>query len=143
MKTDRAAMFNGLEVRAPFLDRGLAEYAVGLPMDVKYRDGSAKHVLRQVARRYLPESLVTRKKHGFAVPIGGLMRSLFRERVSDTLLSAHNPVSAWFNRGEIERLLAAHMSGRQDHGKRLWALFILFTVSKRAVAAPSALLGGT
>jgi asparagine synthase (glutamine-hydrolysing) len=146
MKTDRAAMFNSLEVRAPFLDRHLAEYAASLPMSLKYQDGSTKHVLKQVARRYLPESLVSRKKHGFAVPIGGLLRSLFQERVRDTLLSTSNPVSAWFSRGAIETLLAEHMSGKRDHGKRLWALFILFTVTGRSFApAPAAphVLAGT
>jgi asparagine synthase (glutamine-hydrolysing) len=130
-KTDRAAMFNSLEVRAPFLHRPLAEFAAALPCGEKIRGRTGKHVLKQVARRYLPASLVDRKKHGFAVPIGGLLRGQFRARASDTLLSASNPAASWFNRAEIETMLAAHMSGRQDHGKRLWALLILFTVAAR------------
>jgi asparagine synthase (glutamine-hydrolysing) len=143
VKTDRAAMFNSLEVRAPFLHRPLAEYAAALPLDLKLRGGATKIILKQVARRYLPAEIVDRKKHGFAVPIGGLIRGLFRETVEDTLLSATNPVAAWFNRGEIENLLRAHASGRSDNGKRLWALFILFSVAGRrgAVARETALAG--
>jgi asparagine synthase (glutamine-hydrolysing) len=129
MKTDRAAMFNSLEVRAPYLHRPLAEFAASLPADLKLRDGSGKHILKLLARRYLPASLIERKKHGFAVPIGALLRTLFRERATDILLSRSNPVAAWFNHAAIETMLAAHMSGRQDHGKRLWALTILFTVA--------------
>jgi asparagine synthase (glutamine-hydrolysing) len=138
-KTDRAAMFNGLEVRAPFLHRPLAEFAASLPHVHKMRAGSGKQILKALAVRYLPPSIVHRKKHGFAVPIGHLLRVQFRERVADTLLSPANPAAAWFNRVTIETMLAAHLSGRRDYGKRLWALLILFTVAgRRAVAPPIA-----
>ena len=59
------------------------------------------------------------------------MRNQFRDRVTDTLLSPTNPVAAWFRRDAIEALLGAHMTGRREHGKRLWALFILYTVAAR------------
>jgi len=131
VKTDRAAMFNGLEVRAPFLDRGFAEYACALPLAAKLGPSGAKHSLKEVARRYLPASVIERKKHGFAVPIGGLLRSMFAERLADTVLARDNPVSGWFNRAVLEHLVTQHLSGRQDHGKRLWALMILFTVYAR------------
>lgn len=134
MKTDRAAMFNGLEVRAPFLDRAFAGYACALPHRMKLRGGAGKWALKQVARRYLPDRIVHRRKHGFGVPIGALLRTLLRDRCQDTLLSRHNPVAPWFRRTEIERLLQEHMSGARDHGKRLWALHTLFTVAGRRPA---------
>jgi asparagine synthase (glutamine-hydrolysing) len=130
-KTDRAAMFNGLEVRAPFLDRAFADFACALPFSTKHRGSTGKLILKQLARRYLPDSIVDRKKHGFGIPIGALMRNQFRERVTSTLLSPTNPVAPWFNRETIETMLSAHMTGRREHGKRLWALFILFTVAAR------------
>jgi asparagine synthase (glutamine-hydrolysing) len=129
MKTDRAAMFNSLEVRAPFLHRPLAAYAAALPVTLKHRRGVSKHILKQVARRYLPDAIIDRRKHGFAVPIGPLLRGIFRDRVRDTLLSRDNPVSHWFDRQQIETLLSAHLSGRRDHGKPLWALFMLFNTA--------------
>jgi asparagine synthase (glutamine-hydrolysing) len=134
-KTDRASMFNSLEVRTPFLDRRFAEYACSLPMSLKLRGRTRKYILKQIARRYLPPAIVERKKHGFAVPIGGLIRTLFRERCHDVLLSRRNPVSDWFERGAIERLLDEHQTGRRDHGKKLWALFMLFTVAANRPAA--------
>ncbi len=134
MKTDRAAMFNGLEVRAPFLDRAFAEYACALPHGLKLRGGTGKWALKQVASRYLPARIVHRRKHGFGIPIGGLLRTLLRDRCQDTLLSRHNPVAPWFKRTEVERLLREHMSGARDHGKRLWALHTLFTVAGRRPA---------
>ncbi len=131
MKTDRAAMFNSLEVRAPYLHRPLAEFAATLPATLKLRNGSGKHILKLLARRYLPAALIDRRKHGFAVPIGDLLRTSLRERAVDILLSTGNPVAPWFNRGTIETMLAAHLSGRRDHGKRLWALTVLFSVAAR------------
>jgi asparagine synthase (glutamine-hydrolysing) len=141
-KTDRAAMFNGLEVRAPFLDRAFAEYACGLPLGLKLKGRTRKYILKHLARRYLPEEIVTRRKHGFALPIGSLLRTLFRERCCDVLRSRSNPVADWFEPTEIERLLQAHLSGRRDHGKKLWALYVLFSVAERrrrpALAAQAA-----
>src|SRR5215469_5077032 len=128
-KTDRAAMFNGLEVRAPFLDRRFAEYALSLPTGMKLRGGTRKYILKRLARRYLPLEIVDRKKHGFAVPIGAMIRTLLRERCRDVLLSRANPVAEWFERPIIEALLDEHLAGRYDHGKQLWALYILFAVA--------------
>jgi asparagine synthase (glutamine-hydrolysing) len=130
-KTDRAAMFNGLEVRAPYLDRDFADYACALPATLKYRSGRGKYVLKQLARRYLPDRIVDRRKHGFGVPIDALLRSAFRDRCSDTLLDRSNPVSPWFRRDVLTTMIDQHMSGAHNHGKRLWALFVLFTVAAR------------
>ena len=130
-KTDRASMMNGLEVRAPFLDRDFAEYAAALPNTLKLDGGTTKYVLKRLARRYLPPGIVERRKHGFAVPIGRLIRTLYRERCRDLLLSRCNPVAGWFERGAVEALFDEHDSGRRDHGKKLWALYVLFATAAR------------
>jgi asparagine synthase (glutamine-hydrolysing) len=137
-KTDRASMFNSLEVRSPFLDRDVAEYAGALPTRLKLAARRRKVVLKRLAARYLPEAIVNRKKHGFAVPIGALIRTLFWERCADVLLSRANPAAQWFERSAVERLLAEHRSGRQDHGKKLWALYVLFRVAEPRFPAPVA-----
>lgn len=141
-KTDRAAMFNGLEVRSPFLSLAFAEYACALPGRLKLRGNTRKHILKQVARRYLPERIVGRRKHGFAAPISSLLRTAFRERCEDVLLSGSNPVSPWFDRARLGQLVQEHMSGVRDHGKRLWALYVLFTVAARYAPRPVAGLLG-
>ena len=136
-KTDRAAMFNSLEVRAPFLDRRFAEYACALPTGLKLRGRTRKYILKRLARRYLPPGIVDRKKHGFAVPIGALIRTLLRERCRDVLLSRANPVADWFERAALEALLDEHLAGGHDHGKKLWALYILFVVAGHRSMRPS------
>jgi len=136
-KTDRASMFNSLEVRAPFLDREVAEYAGALPTRLKLAGRRGKIVLKRLAAQYLPGSIVERKKHGFAVPIGSLIRTLFWERCADLLLSRTNPAAEWFERSAIERLLREHQAGH-DHGKKLWALTMLFRVAEPRLAPPVA-----
>jgi asparagine synthase (glutamine-hydrolysing) len=143
-KTDRASMFNSLEVRAPFLGRAVAEYACTLPTRLKLRGREKKYILKRLAWRYLPEPIAYRKKHGFAVPIGSLIRTLFWTRCRDVLMSADNPVAEWFNRSAIEALLDEHKSGRIDHGKKIWVLYVLFCVCGRetrrhSTAQPAAL----
>src|SRR5262249_28500637 len=135
-KPARAAMFNSLEVRAPFLDRRFAEYAWALPTRLKLRGRTRKYILKQLALRYLPAGIVNRKKHGFAVPIGALVRTLFRDRCCDVLLSRANPVADWFERDALGRLLNEHLAGRHDHGKKLWSLYILFAVAARRATRP-------
>jgi len=133
-KTDRASMFNGLEVRAPFLDRRFAEYALSLPRGLKLRRQTGKYILKRLASRHLPRAIVERRKHGFAMPIGALIRTLIREQCRDVLLSRTNPVADWFERTAIEALLDEHDRGRHDHGKKLWALYTLFCVAGRRAA---------
>jgi asparagine synthase (glutamine-hydrolysing) len=137
-KTDRASMFNSLEVRAPFLSRSLAEYACSLPTRFKLRGREKKYILKRLACRYLPQRIAYRKKHGFAVPIGSLIRTLFWTQCQDVLMSTGNPVAGWFNRSNIEQLLQEHAAGRVDHGKKLWALYILFCVAGRPARRHSA-----
>jgi asparagine synthase (glutamine-hydrolysing) len=136
-KTDRASMFNSLEVRAPFLSRALAEYSCCLPTRSKLRHGIKKYILKQLACRYLPRPIAYRQKHGFAIPIGSLIRILLWSRCRDVLMSTSNPVAAWFRRPAIEALLTEHASGRIDHGKKLWALYVLFTVAARQRTSPA------
>lgn len=70
VKVDRASMLNSLEVRSPFLDRDVVDFARRLPANYKLRGGETKYILRQVAKPLLPEEILTRRKQGFALPVG-------------------------------------------------------------------------
>jgi asparagine synthase (glutamine-hydrolysing) len=116
----------------------VAEYACRLPTRLKLRGREKKYILKRLACRYLPERIAYRKKHGFAVPIGSLIRTLFWTQCRDVLMSTSNPVAGWFSRSTLEDLLSEHGSGRNDHGKKLWALYILFCVAGRQAKEHSA-----
>lgn len=84
-KVDRATMYNGLEGRDPFLDHRIVEFARALPLDMKYRNGETKYILKKLLKRYLPEDLFTRPKQGFAVPIYTWLHDDLMEMVDEYL----------------------------------------------------------
>jgi asparagine synthase (glutamine-hydrolysing) len=85
---DRVSMAHGLEARVPMVDHRLIEMAARIPANVKFTDGTMKHVLRQATRSLLPAEIAQRQdKMGFPVPLTEWMRGPAREFVSDTLSS--------------------------------------------------------
>ena len=103
-KVDRGSMYASLEVRAPYLGRAFAEYAMSLPSTDKIRGFSRKRLLKKLALRHIPREIVEQPKHGFAVPLARLLRGPLRERVADVILASNGPLADWFRRETIERL---------------------------------------
>jgi asparagine synthase (glutamine-hydrolysing) len=137
LKVDRASMYVSLEVRAPYLGRAFAEYAMSLPSRDKIRGLSTKHLFRKLALRHIPREIVERKKHGFAAPLPRLLRGALREPVGATLLDRGSPLDEWFDRREIERLWSAHQAGG-DERKKIWTLFTLAAAARTTGAASRA-----
>jgi asparagine synthase (glutamine-hydrolysing) len=122
MITDRMTMAFGLEARSPFMDHVLAEFAARLPCAMKVRGKSLRYLQRRLAARYLPESLLRRPKQGFASAMPYLLRDQYR-RLYSAMLPHSQLVADGIVRAErINTLVAEHMSGRVDHGNRLWQL---------------------
>ncbi|MCK6580542.1 MAG: asparagine synthase (glutamine-hydrolyzing) [Anaerolineae bacterium] len=124
IKTDRSSMAASLEARAPFLLPSVVEAAAALHPQRKLRGGVTKWILRQVARDLLPADLIDRPKHGFGVPLGAWLRSDM-SLVRETLLSREARARGLLNLTAVEGLIDEHVSGRRDHGQRLWGLLTL------------------
>ncbi len=143
-KTDTASMLCGLEVRAPFLDSAVANFALSLPPRVHLARRETKHLLRELARRHFPPEVTHRPKQGFAIPIGqwfrtdrGGMRTLLRERLAgpEPFGIAHQALD--FNMDYVHQMLdeddeagrggGAAPSGTRgrDHSQRLYMLLVL------------------
>lgn len=137
-KVDRSSMYVSLEVRAPFLGRAFAEYAMSLPSRDKISGLTTKHLFRKLALRHIPREIVNRKKHGFAVPLARLLRQRLKAPVAGALLDSGSPLHDWFHRAEIETLWSEHQSGSCDHRKKIWTLFTLATAASRARLLASA-----
>ncbi len=146
-KTDTASMAVGLEVRAPFLAKDLVKAALSTPLDILMPNGERKGLLKQVARKYLPDHIVDRPKQGFAIPIGewfrtdyGHMRQLLHDHLHSTdpfpgLTDAGVNINMKF----VNQMLREHDAAGEksinpwhgrDHSQRLYMLLVLSIWSK-------------
>lgn len=122
---DRMSMAASLETRPPFLDHRLVELAFDLPSGVKIRGRTSKWVLKEVARQYLPRSIVDRPKVGFKVPLDRWFRRGLRDMAFDLLTGPSSFVGNNFHREVVKGLLDAHMGGYRDEESRIWTLLSL------------------
>jgi len=123
-KIDRASMSIALEVRCPMLDTQVCDLAGHLPLSVLMPGGKTKGVLRQVAMKYLPASIVNRPKRGFALPIGEWFRHHLRQPLCDHIFDG-TMEAIGLNRRWIERMFDEHDQQQRDHAHRLFALLSL------------------
>ncbi len=122
-KVDIAAMAHALEVRCPFLDTAVVEFAARLPMGALMR-ARGKHVLRLAMRGLVPDAVLWRAKKGFALPLERWMREDLRPMTRDLLLGARARARGLFDPKAVEALLARAERERTD-ADRLWTLLIL------------------
>ena len=122
---DRMSMAASLELRPPFLDVDVIELAFSLPTAVKVRGGVGKWVVKELARRHLPASIVDRRKVGFRVPLASWFRGDLRDFTHDTLTDPSSLVARLMDRREVDRLLADHERGRRNEEIRIWTLLSL------------------
>jgi asparagine synthase (glutamine-hydrolysing) len=123
-KVDRASMLHGLEVRSPFMDHELVEFAAGLTTDQLLK-GGPKRMLREAFADDLPAWVFKRKKMGFAVPIGEWFRGELRAMLRDNLFASDSFARQHFVMPVVERLVDEHERQAVDHSQRLYALLML------------------
>lgn len=125
VKADRMTMAQGLEGRSPLLDHELVAWAARLPAGYKLRGRQGKQLLRKAFGHLLPAEITSKRKQGFGIPVGAWLRGPLQGWLHETLLDSASPLAGWLRREAMVQLLAEHGAGKQDHGKRLWALACL------------------
>lgn len=123
-KVDRCSMLHALEVRSPFMDPDLVRLAVGLSQP-QLLLGGPKRMLRAAFAPDLPSTVFTRRKMGFAVPIGHWFRGQLRPMLHDLLFATNSFAKAYFNLPAVQQLIDEHEQFRLDHSQRLYALLML------------------
>jgi len=125
INSDRTSMLNSVELRCPFLDIRLTRELNLISDKVKMPGFTTKYFMKKIARRYLPESLIERKKVGFTVPIADLLRKELRDEVARVfhpdLLKRQN----LFDHKYVADMVERHNSGRENLYKPLWTLYSL------------------
>jgi asparagine synthase (glutamine-hydrolysing) len=124
VKVDRTSMAHGLEVRSPFLDTELLEFATRLAPSLKVRGLSLKRVLKRALVDLLPREILARPKRGFGVPLDRWFREDLRVYTADALGQGAR-VRAHLNGDAIEQMVAEHLAGSANHGYSLWTLLTL------------------
>jgi asparagine synthase (glutamine-hydrolysing) len=124
-KVDRMSMACSLEVRVPLLDHVFVEFAAQIPIEMKYRNGMRKYLLRKLAERLgVPREVLYRPKQGFAMPLVHWMRSEMKREISELLLEPRTISRGYFRRSEVERMLKEHHDSRRDHSGVIWQLLV-------------------
>jgi asparagine synthase (glutamine-hydrolysing) len=130
-KTDRMSMAHSLEVRPPFLDHRIVEFAASLPASLKIRGSRQKVLLKELMRNKLPPSVLQRKKIGFDIPVHDWLRGCLRSLVQEVLMDGTCEHAGLFRRDVIEMLMRDHLERRVNVGYHLWGLMMLFLWMKK------------
>jgi asparagine synthase (glutamine-hydrolysing) len=130
-KVDRMSMAHSMEVRPPFLDHRIVEFAAALPQHYKIRGSELKFILRELMKGKLPRSILYRKKTGFDIPAHDWFRGLLKPLLFETVTQAAVEQTGLFRWQEIEAVIRDHLEKRANLGYHLWGLMILFLWLKR------------
>ena len=130
-KCDRMSMAHSLEVRPPFLDHRIVEFAARLPEDLKIRGSKLKFVLRELMKDKLPGAILHRRKEGFDIPTHDWLRTVLRPMLEETLSERAVRSSGLFRWSAVQELIRKHQERRANLGYHLWGLLILFLWMRR------------
>jgi asparagine synthase (glutamine-hydrolysing) len=131
VKSDRMGMAHSLEVRPPFLDHRLVEFAASLPENYKVRGSQLKFVLKELMKGKLPPVIVRRKKEGFDIPAHDWFRGVLKPLLLDTLTERAVRETRIFRCEGVQSVIRRHMERRDNLGYHLWGLLTLFLWIKR------------
>ena len=121
LKADKMSMANSLEVRVPFLDRPLIDYASALPVEFKTDKYRTKKIFRDIANEVLEDKVSSKKKLGFPVPIREWMKE---EETYKQIKALFNKDDKFFNTKRIIKLLDDHKKGKADNSRKIWTVYI-------------------
>lgn len=124
IKADKMTMANSVELRVPFLDHEVLEFAAQLPRNQKVRGWTMKYLLKKALRERVPDAILDRRKAGFPIPYQSWLRKNFREWVKEVLLDSKTLSRGYFQRSAIENLIRTNeLNGR--YSKEVFCLIVL------------------
>jgi asparagine synthase (glutamine-hydrolysing) len=122
LKVDRASMAHSLEVRVPYMDRDLTEYACRIQPFYKLKGLTTKYVLKRAVRKLLPEDIIHRRKAGFMMPVAVWLTQKMRHLIEDLCSPASVADTGLFDATFVRRILDEHFRHQRDHRKHIYPL---------------------
>lgn len=123
-KVDRTSMAVSLEARVPLLDFELMQFALRIPGSLRVTSSEGKRLLRRAIKGLVPDSVLSRPKQGFEIPLGRWFRGELRHRV-EALRDLSPDLREYVDTRAVRRLVFEHLIGRRDHSLMLWSLIVL------------------
>lgn len=121
-KVDRASMANSLEIRSPFLNHKIANFAINLPQKYKINKNDSKIILKSILKKYLPQEQINFPKHGFTFPLNFLIQNDLYGYFYDNLSSSN--LNDYFNKNDLLNLLNKHNPKNNDNSSLLWSILV-------------------
>lgn len=144
IKADKMTMATSVELRVPFLDYRVIEYAATIPSDMKIRHGVGKWILKRAMKGRLPRKILTRRKMGFPAPVARMLQHDLLGYMRDLLLSSESLNRHYFRPQALERMIDENTRKTRDHHRLLWKLVVLEEWHRQFIDAPlNASLSGT
>ncbi len=125
IKADKMTMASGLELRVPFLDHKLVEFATTLPHDLKLGNEGGKTILRRAMRGVVPDAIIDRPKKGFPIPIAPWLRGPLRGFTRENLLAGSSACNRYLNHSAVSKIVSEHERGSADRFQEIWTLLVL------------------
>lgn len=144
--SDRMSMAHSLEIRVPFCDHRLIEFAATIPHGLKIKRFGLKAILKRAMAGLLPHETLARRKQGFSVPVGYWLQNELLPLARSLLSRDRIERRGYWNHQVVETMLREHLSGKINHTNRLWALIVFevwhsIYLDQSTVRAPSFSLG--
>lgn len=124
-KVDRASMAFSVEVRSPFLDYRIIEFARTLPISYRFYPGKKKRILRDILKKYIPEKIFNQPKSGFSIPLGEWIRKDLRKEILEVLSERNLKMVHNLNIPKFKNMLNSHMDGNADYKSYIWRVYML------------------
>ena len=118
-KVDRMSMAHALEVRSPFLDHRMVEFACQLPIHFKIKGRTTKRILKDAARGIIPDAILKRSKQGFQVPLGEWFKNSLKSWAEQRLFAYDQGL---LNKRSIEKIWHDHQESRSDNASKIWLI---------------------
>lgn len=125
VKADVASMANALELRSPFMDTAVVEFAARLPMKYKLHGKERKKILKMAFPEFITPELSGRPKRGFGVPVAAWLRESWKAPAQEKLFTSQLISGKFVNESVLKRLWDMHQSGEADYSYILWELIVL------------------
>jgi asparagine synthase (glutamine-hydrolysing) len=123
-KVDRASMAVSLEVRAPFLDPRVAQFAASIPLEYKLKGSKGKYILKKAVEPLLPKNILHRSKKGFGIPIAEWLKGRLNPLMHELLDPKRLKNQGLFDEKFVQKLIKEHETNVASHHKQLWTLLV-------------------